>query len=85
MSEQFTMSKTVCTQEVVQYLDALFLKPGIKIAKISFFALNPLPTIDEPQWDPKYIIIDLVIKVPIGSTIVKENHEDISFLPHPLS
>ena len=85
MSEQITMSKTVCLEEVRQYLDTLFLKPGIEIAKLTYFALNPLPTMDKPQWDPRYIIIDLAIKVPIGSTIIKENHGDISFSPHPLN
>jgi hypothetical protein len=84
MSEKITMSNSVCVSEVEQYLDALFLEPGIEIAKINLFALNPLPTMDAPQWNPKYIVIDLIIKVPIGSTIVKENHGGISFLPRPL-
>ena len=85
MSKKITMSKSVCVTEVEEYLHALFLKPGIEIARINLFALNPLPTMEAPQWDPKYIVIDLVIKVPIGSTIIKENQGDISFLPRPLS
>jgi hypothetical protein len=84
MSKKITMSNSVSAPEVEQYLEALFLEPGIEIARINLFALNPLPTMEAPQWNPKYIVIDLVIKVPIGSAIVRKNHGGISFLPRPL-
>ncbi|MDL2121948.1 MAG: hypothetical protein LWX51_02445 [Deltaproteobacteria bacterium] len=76
-----TMSNSVGISEVEQYLDALFFKPGIEIAKINYFALNPLPTMETPKWNPKYIVIDLAIKVPIEATIVNGSLEGISFLP----